>query len=266
MDRTRPQARGVRHRALLLIVALCTCGTPNESTTVFTPAIHEIEYEYRWDWGEASPQDDGSWRVTTNQGYAIQVLSGAITHYSVQLVPCETRESAIRIDSLFGIAKAWAGHSDIAPDPSLMTQQHIQSLVNPEAVRTVNLTVKNHTYCQVHAVLGPADADANGLEKHGFMANKTLVLSGRYRAPNSPDEVPFHIESDLGIGEFMDWQSEPINMDESGVRVILTHRLDKLLDHIQWDTQHPNEIAWFIMTNAIKNTTIEIKRGTNGQP
>ncbi len=259
-----PTARRARHGSLLLILVLSTCGTPNESTTSTTPAIHEIEYEYRWDWGAASPQDDGGWRVTTNQGYDIHVLSGAITHYSVQLVPCETREAAIRIDSLFGIAKAWAGHSDIAPDPSLITQQHIQSLVNPETVRTINRTVDSHIYCRVHAVLGPADVDAEGLDEHAFMADKTLALSGMYRAPNSPDEVPFHIESDLGIGEFLSWQSDPVDMTETGVRVILSHRLDKLFDHIQWETQHPNEIAWFVMTNAITNTTIEVQRTIDG--
>jgi len=238
------------------------CGVPTESTTDPAPSIHEIEYEHRWDWGKATPLDGGGWSVTNDEGFFIQVLSGGITHYSVQLVPCEPPVSAMRWKSIFGISNAWAGHSEIAPDPSLITQQNVQSLVNPVTVRTANVTVKDHTYCQVHAVLGPADTDANGLDMHGFMADQTLVLSGLYRAPNSNDDIPFQIESDLGIGEFFDWDGSQVDMNGTGVRVVLTHRLDTLFDHIRLDTQHPNEVSWFVMTNALTNTTVQVQRST----
>jgi hypothetical protein len=252
---------GARRWTSVLIAVLCTCGVPIESPTDPGPPVHEIQYEYRWDWGDAATLEDGSWTVTNDQGFFIRVTSGAITHYSVQLVPCPADESEVTWQNPFGVANAWAGHSDIPQDPSFISQQFVQSLVNP-APQTAHVTVVEHIYCQVHAVLGPADSEANGLGRHVFMQDRTLVLDGVYRAPASSDEIPFHLESALGIGGFLEWDGARVDMSGVGVRVVLTHRLDTLFYQVNFETQNSSEIAWAVMSNVLSHATVQVQRST----
>jgi len=263
--------RGFRVGLLTLIGLVGgVCSAPEESSgpSYVAPDLHEIQYRYEWAWGDATPTPGGGWTVVNNLGYSVRVTSGHVTSYTLQLVPCEDnaddeRDLAMRSlwRGLVGIPTARAGHSEIAPDPSLLSAMHVESLTNPQELTTEPIVVLDHRYCRVHYVLGPADADALGIASAQEMTGITLLLEGSVQGPNENHSTPFRIETDLGIGTFVDWAPlDPavVDMASQGALVVVRRTLGTIWDHVDFDTQEETEIAWFVLQNIMDSTRAEV--------
>jgi hypothetical protein len=262
-----PSHRGFRVGLLTLIGLVGgVCSAPEESSepTYLAPGLHEIQYRTEWAWGDATPTEEGGWTVVNDLGYSIQVTSGFITNYALQLVPCDDDERmATRFGwrDLVGIPTARAGHSEIAPDPSLLSMMHVESLTNPQDITTEPIVVTDHRYCRVHYVLGPADADAVGLASAQEMAGITLLLEGSVQGPHDDHSSPFRIETDLGIGTFVDWSPSDttvVDIANQGALVVVRRTLGTLWDHVDFDKQEENEIAWFVLQNIMDSTRADV--------
>jgi hypothetical protein len=246
------------------------CSAPEESSdpSYLAPGLHEIQYRYEWAWGDATPTQEGGWTVVNNLGYSVRVTSGYITNYTLQLVPCEEEvgdpEEGVTGSlwrELVGIRTARAGHSEIAPDPSLLSTMHVESLTNPQDITTEPIVVTNHRYCRVHYVLGPADTDAVGLASAQEMTGITLLLEGSVQGPDNDHSTPFRIETDLGIGTFVDWpptDTTVVDMASQGALVVVRRTLGNIWDHVDFDTLEDTEIAWFILQNIVDSTQVHV--------
>ncbi|ATB39866.1 lipoprotein [Cystobacter fuscus] len=171
---------------LLALLALCACGYREEGTRLhlgldFRPA------------GDVHTQ--GSTReFLDDRGDRIVLRRAHVTLGAMEIFPCQ-RSSAwkwLRALSPIGTAEA---HSEGSPRKLGTPYVVGLTLADGEALALGTLRPPPDSYCRVHLVFAPADADAEGLGTQPDMEGKTLVLEGERIPADGGPTVPFHLET-----------------------------------------------------------------------
>jgi hypothetical protein len=170
----------------LLLLCLAGCGSREEGTRLHLGLAHLPT---------RAAEAEGTRRHFTNdQGDRITVTRAHVTLNSVEIFPCPTSAARRWLRALAPIATA---HAHTESSPRRLGTPYVSSLERPdgEPLALDTLRPPPASYCRVHLVFGPADADAVGLPEDGHMEGRTLVLEGTVVPSGEEDPRPFRLES-----------------------------------------------------------------------
>ena len=210
-------------------------------------ALHELNYHYTWSDHDAVFEND--------LGYSIQIVKGAVSNYSIQLVPCE-QESLVQSIGNWLISPAFAGHSSIEDDPSLLNSHYVESLPSEVSVDAGSVQVDSGRYCHAHYLVAKAPNDALGLPADWNMIDKSVYFELNYRAPESDEWVAMTVETKLAFGELL--EIEPIDMATQGAHIVVTRSLFSLFDGIDFEQQSSIEIPWRVLENLVTKAVVSV--------
>lgn len=171
---------------LLALLTLCACGYREEGTQL------HLGLDFR-PTGDVHTQ--GTTReFLTDRGDRIVLRRAHVTLSAVEIFPCQksTAWKWLRALSPIGTAEA---HSE--GSPRKLGTPYVMGLgpTDGEALALGTLRPPPDSYCRVHLVFAPADADAEGLGTWPDMEGKTLVLEGERISADGGPAVPFHLET-----------------------------------------------------------------------
>jgi len=126
--------------------------------------------------------------IETDLGFEVRLDSAFWTSSEVELVPCNT--------ALGRLARSWirSAHAHGTSTPTLLASPIVESARSTEALALGRLAPPAGRYCSVRYALGPADADARGLDAAAHMAGRSFELRAAFRRPGEP-YVDFEVES-----------------------------------------------------------------------
>lgn len=199
----------------------CALPTPD-----LGPRIDRVFFELAWESESAVERDDGTLRLTTNDGATVDITEGYLSTYAASLAPCvpATATSLLR---RIGPARAWAGHGN---DEGLATAAGRIEQIRPQpALPLATLETPPIAYCRAHWVAAPADAstvDAEALDMRG----RVLRIRGRWQQHGSNGD--FDWSSTVASGALAELPAELTG----SVRVRVVRPLDTLFDGIDFAT------------------------------
>jgi hypothetical protein len=233
--------------ALLAIVWGLSC-VDSEPPAEFEPAaLHELNYHYMW--------RDGAELFVNDLGYRIQVIKGAVSSYSIQLVPCE-QDTVLGIILDLVVPSAFAGHSGVEVDPSLLESHYVETLPDGSAVYAGSVQVQSGRYCKAHYLVARAPNDASGLPSDWNMVDRSLFFELNYQAPGSEQWVATTIETDLAFGE--SFEIATVDMDTQGAHIVVNRSLSAAFDGVDFEQQSSMEIPWRVLENLVTSTVISV--------
>lgn len=233
--------------ALLCLLHGIACTESVPPAGFNAAARHELNYHYTWSDHDAVFEND--------LGYSIQITKGAVSNYSIQLVPCED-ESVVRNMSNWLIPEAFAGHSSIEDDPSLLNVHYVEPLPSDKVIDAGTVQVDRGRYCQAHYLVAKAPNDAVGLPTDWNMVDKSVYFELNYRAPESDKWVAMTVETQLAFGELL--KIEPIDMATQGAHIVVTRSLYSLFSGIDFEQQSSLEIPWRILENLVTKAVVSV--------
>ncbi|OJH35748.1 hypothetical protein [Cystobacter ferrugineus] len=171
---------------LLALLTLCACGYREEGTRLHLGLDFRPAKEVR---------AEGTTREFLNdRGDRIRLHRARVTLSAVEIFACQksTAWKWLRALSPIGTAEA---HSE--GSPRKLGTPYVMGLgpADGEALALGTLRPPPDSYCRVHLLFAPADADAEGLGEHPDMEGKTLVLEGERIPAEGGPAVPFHVET-----------------------------------------------------------------------
>lgn len=239
--------------------------------TVFSPNDVEgtITYETQWDWGTATPTDNG-WQVVNNLGYTVMVEKGYIVSYSTQLIYCEHTHSIFDwLGSVFAAAVVHAGHNSSGDaDPASVVASMVESLSQPETGIMGTVTVEEPTYCTGHYLAARGSSDGLNMPTDKDMYGVTLYIEGTYQAPDSEIAISFTAETNLANGQMRDLfapddLTNPIHVGigETPVRIGIVRYLDTLFDDADFATMDSAALGKTILWSMLDDMQMVVLEG-----
>ena len=130
---------------------------------------------------------EGGWQTTTDQGYEVQVHSGALVSYSLQLLGSTPPAP----DAL--LPQARAGHSGPL-DPLAVEAVCVESLTQPGEQELGTRVGPVGRYGRLHYLVARGNQQAQAPDGTPF-DGVSLVLNGRYRQGSEGDWQTFALKS-----------------------------------------------------------------------
>lgn len=256
------------YRRLLLFIAglpvigLLLVGIPAQAES------GSIRYSAAWAWGDAIDTPGPGWEVTNDLGYRVQVESGAVVFYSVQLLACEHEHAETVwqrlgdwLGSSLGPVTAHAGHGD-EENPAEVMPVLVESLAEPGTVALGSVQVSEPAWCQGHYLI------AQGVD--GAMSGRSLTVSGTVTGPDGTT-APFAIDTALAWGAPADLrlpydgEDSPARHAEIGdetIEIVVLRALDTLFDGVDFAGMDETEQAKGLLRNLTAGTAIVVAGGT----
>jgi hypothetical protein len=190
------------------------------------PVSHDpepVSYLLSWEWGDAQPNEDGTWGVTSDLGYEIVVLDGYLVTYEATVLDCPEESSWIgSIVDAFVPAAAWAGHSESVVET--VVAEIVESLGDPQTALMGLGETTTGRYCESHVAYGTVDPTETTLQLR-------LLIDGD-RVVEIATDLAWGTIGEL-IGEFGDGDLE----------VEIVRDLGSMFDGIDFETAADDEIA-----------------------
>ncbi|WNG17237.1 hypothetical protein [Cystobacter fuscus] len=232
---------------LLALLALCACGYREEGTRLhlgldFRPA------------GDVHAQ--GTTREFLNdRGDRILLSRAHVTLSGVEIFPCQrsTAWKWLRALSPIGTAEA---HSEGSPRKLGTPYVVGLTLADGEALALDTLRPPPDSYCRVHLVFAPADADAEGLGEQPDMEGKTLVLEGTRIPADGGPAVPFHLETSDVINAEVSLEGLTLSPESLEASRTLHLAYDRWLDGVG-STAVGNSATNQILRNLARSVTVQ---------
>ncbi|MDE0265036.1 MAG: hypothetical protein OXJ37_21725 [Bryobacterales bacterium] len=221
------------------------------------PILREdVSYTLDWDWGAASPHQDGGWTVRTDRGYHVQVDSGQIVSRNLELVPCHVAPPPPPQASIFGWpgpSRVFAGHSSLVPNESKITDSYVEDLAAPQEVFLERRVVTDPEYCQAHYLLARERGSPPG--------SLTLDVSGTWSKSSEKSRKPFNIKSPAAYGEF-----KPLHLPDGvklgrrlivgGIDARVRRSLDTLFNGIDFADGTSDSDGMQVLRNLVAGTSV----------
>lgn len=210
--------------AVLTSIACCTISSVDEEGLAVEIALQAAP-------GEAAP-------IQNDLGYVVTVTRGFVAVASVRIERCASAASGAsalgRLADLARIAPAYA-HS--TSSPTVLGVPGISPLTPSSAFSADlgELEPPPGAYCSTRVALGPADGDAVALPTDGSMTGRTMLVEGRYRAPDAAADQAFSLESVAAPSSDV---AVDFTLDEGGarrVREVISFDLAHAFDGIALD-------------------------------
>ncbi len=166
-----------------------------------------------------------------DRGDRITLTRARVTLSSVEIHPCATSGAWRWLRALSPVGTAHA-HSEGTPRRLGIPHINGLELADGEPVALGTLRPPPGRYCRAHLVFAPADADAEGLARHGDMEGRTLMLEGEWIPAGGGAPRRFHVESDGVFNAEVSLDGVDLSEDtlEAGRTLHLTY--DRLLDGV----------------------------------
>jgi hypothetical protein len=240
---------------------------------------YQVAYELEW-MGEdqLTIQDDGAWSTENDLGYMITLSAGYMVTYSSELVECSQQERVesaragfylLRLMDAF-ISPAFAGHSELEPNPAAIKAPLAEQLTPPQAQTLGTVTLASQLYCNVHYLVARSDDKAQWLPEDVDLYRQSLYLRGSYLAPDATESVPFEILSALGNGVISPLYPQgqygvataalQHNSGDGDLTVRIRRDLGTLFDQLDFRNMSDEELARQTLKNIVNN--VEIVLGT----
>lgn len=221
------------------------------------PILREdVSYTLDWDWGAASPHQDGGWTVRTDRGYHVQVDSGQIVSRNLELVPCHVAPPPPPQASIFGWpspSRVFAGHSSLIPNESKITASYVEDLATPQEMFLERRVVTDPEYCQAHYLLARERGSPPG--------SLTLDISGTWSKSSEKSRKPFNIKSAAAYGEFKPLQlSDGVKLGRrlivGGIDARVRRSLDTLFNGIDFADGTSDSDGMQVLRNLVAGTSV----------
>lgn len=234
-------------------------------TRELTPGT--IQYELAWDQTSLTETNEG-WSTRTDEGYLVEVDSGYLVTYSVSLVPCPLSNRPQKWHLWeWVVPRAYAGHGDIA-DQSAIEVSVGQSLTHLEPrILTVD-GLSAATYCDAFILFARGDVGTIGPPDAPPLDGVSLILRGRWTAPDGGQATPFHIDTDIAHGEVQSTfdtrpetlRNSPVQLGPSkpGLHVRFVRQLHTLFDGIRFEDTTERNVARRILRNLTRTTRVNV--------
>ena len=221
------------------------------------PILREdVRYTLDWDWGAASPHQDGGWTVRTDRGYHVQVDSGQIVSRNLELVPCHVAPPPPPQASILGWpspSRVFAGHSSLIPNESKITASYVEDLATPQEMFLERRVVTDPEYCQAHYLLARERGSPPG--------SLTLDISGTWSKSSEKSRKPFNIKSAAAYGEFKPLQlSDGVKLGRrlivGGIDARVRRSLDTLFNGIDFADDTSDSDGMQVLRNLVAGTSV----------
>ena len=221
------------------------------------PILREdVSYTLDWDWGAASPHQDGGWTVRTDRGYHVQVDSGQIVSRNLELVPCHVAPPPPPQASILGWpspSRVFAGHSSLIPNESKITASYVEDLATPQEMFLERRVVTDPEYCQAHYLLARERGSPPG--------SLTLDISGTWSKSSEKSRKPFNIKSAAAYGEFKPLQlSDGVKLGRrlivGGIDARVRRSLDTLFNGIDFADGTSDSDGMQVLRNLVAGTSV----------
>ncbi len=270
MSRIHPSPRGTGVYSKLfiglcigLICALCCTSEPES-----LPLSTELVIELHWDAPEPEPAD-GTLRIENDLGVSYHIDTGYLISFSVEFLFCEEETTVLeRLWSLFGVAKAYAGHGG---DETLEQRRFVAPLVEDlrahESVRMGTFMPMDGDYCSAFYLIGRAE------EQHGIANLPTdvdmvseelsMILQGTYTLPGSSEAVPFIFSTRSAQGRTDDLTNgkghiSPLQIPTTSRTLHISRNLDTMLDGVDLSVMDHEAAGIQIIGNLVEGTNIQV--------
>jgi hypothetical protein len=129
------------------------------------PVSHDpepVSYLLSWEWGDVARHPDGSWSVTNDLGYEVEVLDGYVVSYEATAIGCSSQAGWFEsVLDVFVPGVAWAGHAGSSEET--VVAEVVESLTDPVSRSLGVGWTTTADYCEAHLAFGTSDPSATTL-------------------------------------------------------------------------------------------------------
>jgi hypothetical protein len=205
------------------------------------PAVSSVQWTLAWNQEDIDVFGSGAWSTTNNQGYSVVLSSGFAVTHTLSLVPCESHDTGLEVDSsTFRLP-------DHAPflDDSLVELSTPESLTSVTNVQLGPVTFPEAQYCQAYWLVARGDPETAA-------AGTSLSLDGSWSKDGI--EGQFMLESDFALASITDL--DPIQVNQTELTVTLQRPMARLFDDIDFATDNDYTIGWRSLSNLIEQSQV----------
>lgn len=237
-----------RCKQVLACVLLAACGAPADPAAdraedsawdTGASGLSAARYTLAWDASALELQPDGGWITTSDLGYRVTVLDGALTTWSASLLVCAS----------FGGTARVADHS--STDVAGTTVGPASEALGALGTTTLDARFDPSAACGVTWVMGPQDLDGA----------QTLWLEGTYSLDGGAEQ-PLSVQTTLAWSRQIPWTEADLS---GALSATLTRDPSHLFDGVDLDTAS-GSAAWVqLLANLGQHTTLDVS-ATEAQP
>lgn len=249
----------------LALTILAACGPPPALPDASSPAAPlrlaagtPVAYVLDWSWDDAT-RDGDAHVFTTDRGYTVTLATAYLATGRAELVPCsESPSLAGAVSSLF-VRTAHAAHARVG-DTSAVSAPVVEPAHAARPHLLGRAFASGHDYCSVHLLGVPVDAAA----ADGFaLTRESLVLTGHWTAPGSPERHPLHASINLQDGSLRPlsgWTTFPTDLApaSSNVAIVLTRHPTRAFNNLDLARLGPTDLAFAVLGNLLQSTEARI--------
>ena len=256
---------------LPFVLILTVCGVPHDELPDAADAVpHTISYILDWTSEQASIETDAL-TLETDLGYRVVISRGYTIAYSVQLVECPNEEEPIdvpgigrRILKLMGPRLAWAGHSEMAPNPAAIEISQAENILLQAPIDMGQVTLSSGRYCQFHYLIARGQRETLALPDDIDMVGMSVLLEGTYQLA---DEEPtaFSISTTRAYGLLTDLMPADaqdaleVDLGYNDVIMRVTRNLDRLFDGVDFETMTEEQQASQVLEQIVETAIYQIE-------
>ncbi len=217
-----------------------------------TPAPTGIlNYVLAWETDDITMLSNGGWQVTTNLGYEVQLHTGYVTTFRMELIECETEAASGWFPLLPAPVKA--GHPSDGPSETRTTQDAVEDLMTLSSQSVASLPVSRADWCTLHYLAGPTTETAlNVSGTSETVLGKSILMTGAYKAPNSDTWIDFSATSDEGFGTFMTPPAATsVRLGNGVTSISVSRNAATLFDNIDFANENNSEAIGFAILRQL---------------
>ena len=224
--------------------------------------LDSIAFVLDWQAAVGPAIGDVAWEVETDLGYKVRLHSGWTTLYGMSLIPCEAGDLTepdllADVRGLFEIKSAWAGHGGV-DDPSAAYGRYVENLANPEAIDYAQLDFEGLSYCQLHFVYGPANAETPGLPAQPDMVGNSVHVVGSWQPPGGGEWTEFTLAPSHADGEIIDFDAGQLGPIDGRVEFRLRRDWRGIFEGIDFETASNFDLEVAVLRALVESTVLEI--------
>lgn len=155
------------------------------------------------------------------------------------------------------LRSAWAGDGGV-DDPSGAYHRHTEDLALPVELTYESVDFDMTSYCQLHFVYGPANAETPGVPAEPYIIGDSIYVVGSWRPLGSEDWTEFTISASHADGLIMDFSAAQMGTLEERVSFRLTRDWRRAFDGIEFDTISAFDLEVAVLRNLVTSARLSI--------
>jgi hypothetical protein len=179
-------------------------------------------------------------------GHSFALETALFTNLALEILPCK---SAFR--SLWDAAVPNARAHGVST-PTRLAVPIVEDAFSTEAVELGELSPPAARYCALVLEFGPADSDAEGLDRAPEALGKSLLLRGSAGA-----DVPFAIESSMALESTREIE---ISLDDSQreITLVVEHDARRWFDGVDLSSHDGAELEQRLLENLERSIAVHV--------